>query len=246
MNQRKISIVLLFFLLISCEKKSDNDEIMIGDYSNMIVNSYDINLNAGVLTEYTEFSLDIDRDSNNDIALRCGYVHGWSSWGSYRFSEIRSLHKNALILGFYKTDTIFLNRETYKHSTSQGTQISEYYNHTCFRKDPTDSILEIISDNFKVFPKDKGSILSNSEVFKSDTIKLIQSELSHFESIPISDTLFIINNYVSYNDCQSFSQDEIKYIGIKLEQDGNVKLGWIKIIVSDIHKIILFESAIHE
>jgi len=252
MNQRKIFIVLLFSLLISCEKNSNSDEIMIsdkitlGDYSLMMVNAYDTILSdLGMTVLESEIDFDIDRDNINDIGLRIVYVHGFAGWRSYWFSEISSLHENAFILGFLKTDTIYLNRLTYIQSTSNGTQISEYYNHICFRKDPTDSILKIVTDDFKIFPKDKGGIISNSEVFKSGTIRLIQSEESYTYTDPINDTLFIINT-VNNNDCHSFPQGEIKYIGIKLTQGTNEKLGWIKIIVMDIHKIIIFESAIHE
>jgi hypothetical protein len=237
-------IVLLFFLSLSCEKDNNNkNETPVCDSLEMLVNSLDTIISGPYVTELV---LDIDGDSIDDIRFWCGYVPGLPSGGAYRYSEIMCLSKNTLILGYYTTDTIFLNRQTYVDSLeSEFIKITEYYNSTCHRKDIKDTIQQINYDSFKILPKDKVSDIRNSDTFKADTIQLLKSRVTRSYIYNNNDSI-IYYTYIDYNDCYSFPRDEIKYIGLKLIKDKGERIGWIKICILDIDKLLVLESAIQK
>ncbi len=80
--------------------------------------------------------------------------------------------------------------------------------------------------------------------FFSDSITLARSstgcmpmEISH-----TPDTIVYGQTIEYYNTCFSIIDDEVIYLGIKT--DG--KLGWIKILVSENYKLMLYQSAIEK
>jgi hypothetical protein len=247
MKLTKLLIFLMPILSASCD--NDNiinlkDEITVGDYSEMLVNTYDTIISGPYVSE---LFLDIDRDSINDIKFKCGYQKGLPAGGASKWSEIMSLNKNTLILGFYNTDTLFLNRQTNVDSSSNSDYviISEQYNHTCNRIDINDIIQKITYDNFEILAKEKGSKIINSDIFKADTITLVEDKSVWVFMSGNNDTIIWTYDWY-YHDCQSFPQDEIKYIGLKIINDTDEKLAWIKICIMDIYKILLLESAIQK
>ncbi len=245
--------ILLIFLAISCEKdKKDQHaiagEIVIGDYSNMIVSSYDTILSQNYYTNM-ELDLDIDKDGVNDIRLVRGFWGGLPSTGWNPYSVIKSLHNDALILGHYTADTLFLNIMTIlddDHPT-YGILVTEYYNYTCHRIDDKDIIQEIYTDRFKITPKDQDNIITKSDIFKADTIILMDDVYGDLGNAVDNGEDTIVIRYHKYsNDCYTFPQDEIKYIGLKLVNGQREYLGWIKILLMNKNDIVILESAIQE
>ena len=239
-----IALELIFF---SCKKKIDNvmrtSEIKIGDYSNMIINYYDITL-IGEYNAPKYFNIDLDNDGNDDIQFM-SELWGSPAVGQNPKSTIKSLSNNVQIYGFQSNDTSFLNRDTSIY-TGANNIIEIYYrfNYTCHQIDKNDSILKI-TPTFKLTPLDKCEILQVNDTYNSNTITLIDDWYSLPPSYnEINSDTTIIEYTTFYNDCNDFPLDEIKYIGVRFKNDS--RLGWIKLSVFDQYKILILESGIQE
>ena len=54
--------------------------------------------------------------------------------------------------------------------------------------------------------------------------------------------IFVYN----YNNCNTFPQDEVNYIGIRMMNANEVRYGWIKLSIIANNIIIVYETAIQE
>ncbi len=242
---RFLTIIITVFL-ISCEKDNiiRKSDITFGDYTNMIVTNHDTIL-VGGYHDTQKLDIDIDNDNVKDIRL-ISEIWGSPGLGQNPCSKIWSLHDKMLINGYFTNDTSFLNRSTRIFSgPNNTTEIYEYYNYTCHQIDESDSILHIYYDMFKLLPMDRGNPLNMNDSFKADSITLIDDWYGNpytQEYYGTDTVLFKVNTF--YNDCNVFPLDVIKYIGFKLEDEGESRLGWIKLSVIDKFKVILLETAI--
>lgn len=255
---RKIGLLILVMVCaISCKKDDDKpipddpvfkEEILFGDYSNMNVCFYDAFLIGG-LNDPQYFDIDIDQDSVFDIRFVSEIWESPPAVGQHPRSEILCLNNNIELYGYFKTDTLFLNRLTRILSGPNNTvEIYEYYNYTCYRRDEADSILAIYENVFKIQPKDKNEKLCLMDVFKSDSIILRDDWYYYPYEIEETgqDTITYIDR-TFFNNCDnSLSLDEIKYIGFKMTIENIEKLGWIKVCIMNNNKVVILETAIQE
>lgn len=262
---RKIGLLMGIFTIvimgvISCKKDDDKpipddptpddpilkDEIVFGDYKNMNVYYYDTILIGGY-HDMRNLDIDINKDGISDIRF-VSEVWGSPAVGQIPRSEILCLHENIELHGYFKNDTSFLNRSTRIVSGPNNTvEIYEYYNYTCHRIDESDSILAIYEDRFKIQPKDKNEKLSLTDIFKSDSITLTNGGYGYpywGEEHGQDTILYTITSF--YNNCNSFPQDEIKYIGLKTTIEDSEKLGWVKLSIMNKCKILILETAFQE
>lgn len=244
---RFLILLSLVTCSISCEREKyyKNSDITIGNYSNMIVTSYDTILVGGY--HYEQYlDIDIDNDGENDIRL-ISEVWGSPGLGQNPCSKIWSLNDNVRLNGYHANDTTFLNRSTrIIDGPNNTTEIYEYYNITCHQIEGSDSILNIHHDVFKLLPKDYGNPLSLKDTFQADSITMIDDWYGYPTKMHISGDTTLYEYYSFYNNCHSFPLDVIKYIGIKTGYKGESRLGWIKLSVIDKYKVVLLESAIQE
>lgn len=248
---KKIGILILTILsLMSCDKDDDEfvitKEVVFGNYVNMMVNYYDTILIGGY-NNSQNLDIDINNDNIYDIRI-ISNIWGSPGLGQNPCSKIWSLNNNIEILGYFKTDTSFLNRSTMiSPGANNITEIYEYYNHTCHMIDESDSILAVYENVFKISPKDKNERLSLDDTFKSDSITLIDDRYGFpfwGEEYGQDTVRYTVTSF--YNDCNSFPLNEIKYIGLKILSDNSEKLGWIKLSIIDKYKILVLETAIQE
>ncbi len=235
----------LFFL--SCEKHNEElgdtpDKISIGAVNNMFIKQYYTTLDGSYFSP-EDLNIDLDSDGNDDIKLT-SEIWGSPTVGHIPKSSIQCLSDNVQIAGFFKIDTSFLHKEIDTTVGPNNIVINDSLFYTCHQIDPSDSIIKIKYDVFKISPKDKNDVLTRSDDFKSDNITLLFDTYfydSYFEISP--DTVMFVYN-IFLNDCYTFPRDEIKYIGIKITKNETEKLGWIKLGLFDTSRILIVESAI--
>ncbi|MHC1776037.1 MAG: hypothetical protein AB9834_11560 [Lentimicrobium sp.] len=142
-------------------------------------------------------------------------------------------------------DTSFLHTQ---NDTFYGNQVEIYlrkYN-TCSRMDLNDSILSI-SDNHFVKVLERNQTVSANDLWMSDTLDLNHHWFSYYNILGSSspDTLKI-EEITYFYDCHSFPNDKIAWIGIGKKDTDGIRLGWIKIGISENYKITIFETAIQD
>ena len=52
--------------------------------------------------------------------------------------------------------------------------------------------------------------------------------------------------YVLIEDCNTFPQEDVNYIGIRMKNGNEVRYGWIKLSITERNKIIVYETAMQE
>lgn len=233
--------LFLFLILISqiiaCKK--DDDTAYKVDFN--------ITLNGQYYEEPDTLDIDVDGDGISDVRLS-SETWGSPGVGTHPRSTIASLHSGCLLLGFHENDTIY--KRVYTNITHQDTvttiSISTYY--SCYRVTETDSVSDIRYNQFEITPLSSTDELNMSGDFRSDTVILVDEGWSY--SLPFTTgygTDTIIKTYFSYSgECGYFPQNEIKYIGVKLNNNGTDRLGWIKLSILDKKIITILEAGLLE
>lgn len=239
-----VSMVLVVLIFQACEKENpaQKPEIKAGAYADMIVKYYDTTLAGGYHNPVT-FNLDLDNNGTDDLQFQ-SEVWGSLGLGQIPKSMIRCLHSGAKLLGVFTTDTLFLNRDTlvqegFYPNTWEMYLINSY---TCQRIEDIDSVLSITPE-FKLKPLQRDEIITKSDPFNSDTLTLSQSGNSYYWPGGISGDTTIYEYVVQYNDCQTFPQETVAFIGVFMD---NERLGWIKISIFDWYKILIHESGLQQ
>jgi hypothetical protein len=250
-----ILVLLIGILLISCEKdKIPQSNTVIGTYDNMIVTNYDTFL-IGAYYHAKSIEIDINDDSIKDIAL-VSVIWGSPGLGMHPRSEIYCLHNNIKFSGYFTNDTTFLHRWTrILEGANNTTEIYMYNVYSGQRNIETGTdqianteITEINRNRFKIIPKNKGEIISESDVFKSDSLLITDSFYSYPTFVQNSGSDSVTITYTSYHqhDINAFPLNVVKYIEIKLDDGGKERFGWVKLCIIDGNKILLLECALNE
>ena len=249
-------LILIFALglmfIISCNKEDDDNnnepvvtptEIEVGETENMLINYYDTTL-IGEYNTLGTIKLDVDNDGNNDILLT-SILWGSPEIGDHPRTTINCLNDQTELYGFNTNDTSFLNVHIkIVNGPGSSVEVHERHSYTCHRIDESDSVLQI-TPAFKILPLDRGDILKLSDTFSSDSIVLTDDWYRTQQIVTgVSGDTTFYEYEVYYNDCNSFSSDEVKYIGIRMNDES--KLGWLRINISEKYKILILESAIQE
>jgi hypothetical protein len=244
-NYNLLLIVALVLFSLSCDN-NDKDisapEIEVGEYTDMIINYFDTTLIATFNSEVT-YNIDLDKNGIDDIQLKSKYYHGAGA-GTQKSSVITSLNDNVELYGFHTNDTLFLHRDTVLSQGNIYFNIYEYNTYTCQLIDENDSI-QSITPNFSLISLDKEDILSIDDTYHADTITLYNGDTkpSVVDVIYQGDTA--IWQYTTYyRACDNLPLDEIKYIGVRLQDES--KIGWIKLYLFDSYKVSLLESGMQE
>lgn len=238
-------LILDIVILISCEKDNSTPfinptKIVVGDYSNISFQRLDTIIN-GAEWEPASFEIDIDNDSIGDFKFYSIYWGSPGMGGYYSESSVVCLNNSSFINITYFPDTVFMNTEF----DTLETRITIYDYYSCKRESPDYSILKIEESYFLNVIKKKDSI-SVTDSWITDSITLIEDINWSVTQItgPPDTTVFRV--YYYYHKCHNFPNNTIAYIGIKKENAGKIKLGWIKLSVSQNRIISVLEAAIQK
>ncbi|MGF7139878.1 hypothetical protein [Roseimarinus sediminis] len=244
MTKRILPYTAFVLFLFSCQEDQEPKSSIIktGDYSHMQVNSYDT-LVIGEYNEASSFNIDLDRDGTDDVQFE-STIWGSSEVGYHPRSIVKTLHDDVQFFGYSTIDTLFFNESSYTRELKDGAVlITQTLNYTCHRKEENDSILRI-TPTFKLIPLDEGEQLSEDNIFASAIITMKNEGYT----IPIAqyetsrDTFYNVQEQQMKDCFEAFPPEQIKYIGIKLENGS--RLGWIKTGLFSKYKILILESAI--
>jgi hypothetical protein len=249
MKSLPVIIIMSGLISLSCSRDSifsgqNRNTVQFGNYNNMQI-SYPDTVIMGGYNQGTFFTIDFDGNGLDDIGLESS-IPGSPGMGMHPQSRIFCLHDDVALLGYLENDTSFLNRYVQiMNGPNQTIEIYENLNVTCYRMDPQDSILSIDYDKFQLKASSKEEDFSLSDSFNTDTLRLSTDSFGYpYDILHISqDTVkYTRRNY--FSGCNSFPENEILYIGLRIKKNDKHKLAWIKLSISDKYKIFLLETAI--
>jgi hypothetical protein len=248
---RKITIIplLLFLFITACKKEKDDPYIRsstveIGDYTNMLRHIYD----SVIFYQGLPASIDLDMDNDKIADIRLiSLMWGSQGLGYHPRSELYCLTKNVSISGYYTSDTTFFSFDQSSYIGYDSiVNIDEYYQYSCHKISDHDTIANIESNSFKVFVQRQNDKINQQDVFKTDSIILIDESYG-FPPYTIYKQDTVIRKYeINYNDCNTFPLNDVNYLGIRIMNGNETKYGWIKLSIIDKNKIIVFETTIQK
>ncbi|MDP1621867.1 MAG: hypothetical protein Q8M08_05970 [Bacteroidales bacterium] len=249
LQKTTIIAILLLLFINACKKEKDDpyirhDTVEIGDYTNMSRRIYD----TVILYQGFPASIDLDLDDDKIADIRLISIK-WGSvgMGYHPRSEIYCLTDNVSVSGYYTSDTTFFSFDQSINIGYDSTvNINEFYRYSCHKISDHDSIVNIKSNTFKVLPKRQHDIINQLDVFKTDSLILIDESYGFPPNIIYKQDTIIYKYQINYNDCNTFPQNGISYLGIRIQIGNETKYGWIKLSIIDKNKIIVFETAIQK
>ncbi|MCK9424062.1 MAG: hypothetical protein M0Q38_15865 [Bacteroidales bacterium] len=248
---QKITIIpfLLFLFISACKKEKDDpyirsNTVEIGDYTNMLRHIYDSVIFYQGLPAIID--LDMDNDKIADVRL-ISLMWGSVGLGHHPRSELYCLTENVSISGYYTSDTTFFSFDQSSYIGYDSiVNIDEYYRYSYHKISDHDTIVNIKSNSFKVLVQRQHDKINQQDVFKTDSIILID-ESYIFPPYTIYKQDTVIRKYeVYYNDCNTFPLNDVNYLGIRIMNGNEIKYGWIKLSIIDKNKIIVFETTIQK
>jgi hypothetical protein len=235
----------LIVILVACENKSSlQSNIELGNYSGMRIQYHDTILIGGYHDKNT-YQIDIDHDNENDIEISSN-VWGSPGLGHHPEADIACLNQETYFKVERFSDTTYFNSriDTFYDIDNHKVYIDNQIYYSCEIIFGNDSIWRI-ADNEHISILDKHEEITVNSQWICDSVNLNQLGGSPIpEYISISDDTIVRRFVYSYNECKSFPNDFIRYIGIKKELDDITLLGWVKLSISEYYKVSILESAI--
>lgn len=243
-----ITWVLVILLISSCENslldRTNKNQVEFGELANMRLQYPDTVL-MGEYNRGKNYLIDLDQDGQADYNIS-SLIWGSPGMGMIPTSGISSLHEDAKFLGYFQNDTTFRNFSRREFQGNNIIEVYETYTFSCFRMDSADSIFKIDRDVFKLDNFSRGDRFSQDDTFESDSLTLVTYWTRSYRDMEYigEDTVLYAQRQYN-NDCFTFPQNEIRYIGVKL--DGkNPKLGWVKLSISEYFRVFILECAIQK
>ena len=223
------------WFILGCERgqftNGLENEIIIGDYSNKIVNAYDTVL-IGEIYTISNIDLDVNNDGSADIRLLMDGDTKSLDGLIYPIGQLLCLHNGISVLGFRQNDTVFRHSYTIDETV--------FDNYTCYNiQTPEDSstVENIHTDQAKLEVLTSNCRLGRVGNFISDTITIIGQRSDKYVG---RYTLRVIVDF----SCEDLPLNKILYLGFKLNEGQVEKLGWIKMFLAEKNTLLIFESAI--
>jgi len=247
-NIFNVCLLLLLLSNYACKKEEDiyvrSDTVIIGDYTHMVRHIFDTVIVFNVMPAY--FDLDLDHDGEGDIRLISKKLGSYGI-GYHPVSELNCMTNKASVSGFYTQDTMFMYIDQSSSIGEDGkVHLDVQQMFSCSPMSDHDTILGINPNVFKISVLTTNDKINQETIFK--TASLILSDDSYGlppETIIKPDTVMRIFVY-NYNNCNTFPQDEVNYIGIRMMNGNEVRYGWIKLSIIANNKIIIYETAMQE
>jgi hypothetical protein len=245
--KRIIYFIILILLGVSCRKASyaNEDYILIGDPTNMIVKNYDSSLYNYQTSQ--SINIDVNNDGIQDFALVSGNFEEGLGCSFQDYVAISSLNGGARLYGILRSDTLFLRTFSTIDTLHGPVTVYRQYGYSYIRKTQKDTIADIIKNHFLVSPQNYRNKLYKKDYFQfsEDTLDEYPVQCLAGLTLRRNDTFFMQYPYY-YNDCYLFPSNGICYIGFKLVIGTSEKLGWIKYNVTNYNQVLLLESAVEE
>jgi len=245
----KTAAVLFLFVFSSCKKENEEplirlDSVVTGDYTDMQRHTYDTVIYYQ--GNETAIDLDIDNDNNGDVRL-VSEMWGSAGLGHHPRSRIMCLNKNVSFSGYLTSDTTFfyVDRSIVPWSDSI-VHIDEISMFSCHSINVDDTILDVAPHRFKISAKRLYDKINQEDTFKSDSVILIDESYQYPPQIITKQDTVIYKYQSFFNDCNTFPQNIVSYIGLRIMNGSGIKYGWVKLSVVDNNKIIIFETAIQQ
>ncbi|MBN1925934.1 MAG: hypothetical protein JW798_08865 [Prolixibacteraceae bacterium] len=254
-----IPILTIFACDKNCYESSRNDNIFMGDITNMLVTQYDTFI-IGNINQEASIEFDMNRDNVSDFRLTSKLI-GLPYNAQKPETKFLCLNSNCKVYEQYSTDTIFYRHYEdilYSDDWPNIISITHRIGFSCYRMTHNNSDSIFCIQPATLYPHYFYSTdeISRTDTFLSDTINLnVGSDGFNFENCPPtvnSGGPYIENDIpvyyqVSYHySCHAIPNNEIVYLGIKLTDSFGEKLGWIKLALMDRYKLLIFETAIQE
>jgi len=235
------SIVLVQFIIISCERQNDdstNDYIIIGNNLKMKITQNPVSL-EGSYYEPALYDIDLNSDGLGDFQLK-SIIEGSTHFPKYNCS-IESLNAEALLVTTKTIDTSFYCCSEVRIQQDYNGKVGVFYRDIlyCSRSSNSDTIVSIQNKNI-VRTKYYGDTIRKSDSCFVGTFEFNKGLKEYTENklFENSDTIiYHVDDFQCYK--YRIINNSIFFFGIKVKD----KLGWIKLSVSG-YSIYLFETAI--
>ena len=237
--------LLLAASIASCKKDTTNGKVVFGNTHGMSITSYDSTFHP---EQYGHFSwgntVDLNGDGENDVQFRSEDI-GSAGLGHDVVTTLNCLNENIALLGD------IINQENYLHidSTSHTEDsiwwvIGVYYTYTCERIAETDSVVSM-TEKLSLYANNANDSFDSNDTFMSTDVILKNRSYSYPAGTENGDHVLYHYEMNYKNDCDYFPMDEVKYIGFKLTENNQSRLGWMKIILHNDY-VELLETAIQK
>lgn len=242
--KNNLHLILLILGLISCKKDGIEQKpvLPINEQPQFFIIPYDTLIQTGPQSS-KEIKLDLNNDSIMDIQVSSDDF-GMAGTGHVPGSLIHCLNNDIMLSIHVRNDSAFYSTDLHK-DTING-QIWMRYLYTNYTNNyKSGDILQSVTPNvnhLKYF--NESDTISVNDDFAKGTF--VMSESSYYtptRSNLKNDTVWI---YQSLED-KSFGtipNDSIIYIGLKIKTKDGLRLGWIKLSVSEQYIIHLYETAL--
>ena len=248
--KKNITVCLLILLVSSygCKKEEDvyvrSGTVILGDYTHMVRQIYDSVIVFNGKPAFLD--LDLDHDNMGDIRI-ISDRWGSNGIGYHPVSKLLCMTNSASVSGFFRQDTMFMYANQTSYIGEDGkVHLDVQQMFSCTPMSDRDTILAIYPDMFKFSVLTTSDKINQETIFKTDTLVLSDDS---YELPPVTviqhDTvmrIFVFN----YKNCNTFPQEGVNYIGIRMRNGNEVRYGWIKLSITERNKIIVYETAMQE
>ncbi len=197
-----------------------------GDTTGMTVTDYDSILNYDVM--WRPFILDLNGDGIDDIKIAT-YFDGPMAIGKQQTLTLYCLNQQTEILADSIVKESFIHQETVITNNDDWIVTTHSYNYSTCGKTTEDDQVET-SKVFEVFANDYNDTFGAEDHFQSGNAILFREDIEYslFDSNESNQTVSVNYSKFIYN-CWNFPTNEEKYIGFRINQNGNPRYGWLKI-----------------
>jgi len=242
--------IVLLLCFSACRKKEEPSpyvrasSVIIGDYTNMVCHTYDSVVVYPV--QPCSINLDVDNDHVDDFRL-ISSMWGSAGVGHHPRSDIQCLTINASLSGFFTTDTLFIAFDSSTFTGNDGKiHMNAFERLSCHPIGDYSNPIVIKPNTFKIIVKMAPEKVGIQDVFNSDSLTLMDESYGLPPYTTIRNDTVIHRILIDYKNCDVFPQDEVNYIGFRIMHGSYIKYGWIKLSLTDINKLIIFETAIQK
>ena len=231
--------VLAIGIITSCKKDPDpnnngqnndtiptlTDRIVFGDTTGMIVTTYNTIMQYD---DWHPFVLDLNGGGIDDIKIETVY-DGPLAIGEYQTLTLYCLNDHTELLGDSIVKESYSHRDTIKTTSGEWTTIIYNYTFsTCNQIEENDPVNT--STVFEVSANDFNDVFSIDDHFQTAEINLFRQNFESTLMNPNEEEQIAVGSHKKYiYDCWNFPTDEEKYIGFRINLNGTLRYGWLKI-----------------
>ena len=211
------------------------DTIEFGLTDNMVIDDDSVVLQVALNGSLTH---DIDSDADGTVDFQISMNSSQSlGAGLQVFTRLTPMHANALVRSFERIDTTFLINDTVTMD-----QINRTY--SCSRSSPFDSVVSTTQNAIKISWSNTGDLLTVMDEFHAGEVVFRRTNSS--APVPNYEPPYTVYTTTNRN-CFLLPLDQLLYLGLAIrDNNGDERLGWLKLKHKWNSKIVIYESALQE